>query len=643
MCGIAGVVSAGLLPDASLRRTMLTRQGHRGPDGEGEWLRPPAQGQPAVWLGHRRLAIIDLSDAAGQPMAGSDGALRITYNGEIYNYIELMDELTSLGHRFRTHSDTEVILAAYERWGVASLDRLNGMFAFAIWDERRSELFAARDRFGEKPFHYAWNPAAGTFAFASEIKALLVLPDIDASLNEDALCRFITFREMAGTEATIWKGVRRLRHGHWLRVSCDPGGLKLETRRYWNIALEKENALPLADASKRFAELFRDSVRLRLRSDVPVGTSLSGGLDSSAIVCQIHALGAARDQRTFSARMADPALDEGAHIQTVLQHTGISGAEVWPTAEDLQRSFSAFCYHQEEPCFSTSPFAQYLVMRLASENGVTVLLDGQGADELLAGYTSYFLTRYADLATTRQFLSLFREYRAFERHHGSGFPLSLKALVAKAAPILQRLRRHHPAADAGPSLDAPSCWNRDWLRSFGGQSRQPLPVDHQRDALTCRLYADALTGPLQELLRYADRNSMAWSREVRQPFLDHRIAEFLFSLPAEFKLAGGETKVIMRHALAGLLPESIRQRQDKIGYRTPLATWLSGNASSWVQERIEHASRQLQGIVDPHWVDARMNAVPAGAFTKGAEDVFAMLTVAECLTQTPTASHSMGS
>ncbi|HUP23848.1 MAG TPA: asparagine synthase (glutamine-hydrolyzing), partial [Thermoanaerobaculia bacterium] len=435
MCGIVGIVDAATLPRLGDVRHALDLMRHRGPDGEGTWSRDDG-GPPFVVLGHKRLAIIDLTDAGAQPMGTVDRSLWITYNGELYNYLELRARLEGLGRVFRSDSDTEVILQAYEEWGRRSLDSFNGMFAFAIWDERRRTLFAARDRFGEKPFHYSWDAASGRFAFASEIKALLSLPTVSKGLDDRALYRFIRFRELAASDQTLWADVRRLRHAHWLELSWVGDRFTLSTAPYWDVDLDHREELSREEAASRFRELFADSVRLRLRSDVAVGTSLSGGLDSSSVICQIQRLGAAEGQKAFSARMEDPELDEGRHIRRVLQATGIPGYEVWPSAEELERLFSRLCYALEEPFPTTSQFAQHLVMRLASEHGVTVLLDGQGADELLAGYRPYFFTRYLDLASGWRLAALGRELLAFRRRHGQALPLSAKAVAARLAPSL---------------------------------------------------------------------------------------------------------------------------------------------------------------------------------------------------------------
>jgi asparagine synthase (glutamine-hydrolysing) len=602
---------------------------HRGPDGEGLWTRP-AGSAPFVTLGHRRLAIIDLSDAAAQPMANDDGSLQVTYNGEIYNYVELMAELEAKGHRFRSRSDTEVLLRGYQEWGPELLGRLNGMFAFAIWDERRRELFAARDRFGEKPFHYAWDPDRNVFAFASEIKALLSMPDVDASLDDRALYRFVAFQELAGSEQTLWRGVKRLPPAHWLRVGeVAGGGFDVAVHRYWDIDLDRIESLPLDAAARQLAELFAESVRLRLRSDVTVGSSLSGGLDSSAVVGQIHALGAAGGQKTFTARMDDPALDEGRYVAAVLERTGIEGHSVWPSPGELVERFPRLCYHLEEPFIQTSQFAQHLVMRLAAENGVTVLLDGQGADELLAGYTPYFRVRYADLAANHRFFELWRERRAFRVHHDREFPLSMRSLATYAAPgvfhALGRRREAHPPRVR--SVEMASWWDRDWLASFDREEPTPPPRT-RRDALTRRLYEDTMGGELQELLRYGDRNSMAWSREVRQPFLDHRIAELLFALPPEYKLRGAETKVVFREAIRPLVPRAVLDRRDKLGYQAPLSAWLQGPLRDWTSDGLEQAEHDFGGRLATA-ARARFGAMADSLNEVVARPIFSLLTLAE--------------
>jgi asparagine synthase (glutamine-hydrolysing) len=619
MCGIFGFLSgrARLEPDCA--RTALELLAHRGPDGEGMWT-SPGTSAPFVTFGHRRLAIIDLSPQAAQPM--SDGRrLWITYNGELYNYLELMKVLESRGYRFRSHSDTEVILHAYEEWGEACLERFNGMFALAIWDADKRELFVARDRFGEKPFHYVWDPEHDVFAFASEIKALLALPVVDGALDDRALFRFVAFQELAASDQTLWRGVRRLPHAHWLRLAWRGDRFDLTIRRYWDIDLERIDPADPGRAARRFAELFEDSVRLRLRADVPVGSSLSGGLDSSAVVCQIHALGAAAGQKTFTARMHDPKLDEGSHVAKVLAHTGIQGHEVWPSAHELERLFPQMCRHLEEPFISTSQFAQHLVMRLARDHGVIVLLDGQGADEILAGYRLYYRVRYDDLARTRRLLTLGGEWLGFRTNHRRAFPLSARDVLYRVVHGDTSTLVSRPSGGIGAS------WDLDWLAAHVDERPRPSRPS-KRDRLTQRLYTDALDGELQELLRYGDRNSMAWSRELRQPFLDHRLAELLFPLPIELKMSGAITKRVMRDGLRHLLPAAIRERKDKLGYEAPMRAWLERDLAAWVDARLEQATDVLGGRLDLGAVRAAWRP-PLGE--PDAQSTFLLLTLAECI------------
>ncbi len=400
MCGILGLIDLrgdGALSHTERAATLLT---HRGPDTSANWV--TRVGPAAVALGHRRLSIIDLSAAGAQPMLQRDNGslcpvrtttdsarLAMVFNGEIYNYVELRDQLRNAGHHFTSEGDTEVLLAAYAQWGEDCVQRLNGMFALAIWDREARRLFCARDRFGEKPFYYVLGEDGQRFAFASEVKALvglgMVSPDIDAR----ALYRFFRFGEQAGVENTVWKGVRRLLPATSLTVQLSEARLTARLRRYWDVQIADDRSVTAAQAAARFAELFRDSVRIRLRADVPIGTSLSGGLDSSSVLCQINALGAAAGQKAFTARMDDPSLDESRYAALVLARTGVPGYSVVPTAGEFLIELDQLAYHQEEPFTSTSVFASYLVQRLAKRHGVTVMLDGQGADEYLAGYAHY--------------------------------------------------------------------------------------------------------------------------------------------------------------------------------------------------------------------------------------------------------------
>jgi asparagine synthase (glutamine-hydrolysing) len=332
--------------------------------------------------------------------------------------------------------------------------------------------------------------------------------------------------------------------------------------------------------------------------------------------------------------MEDPALDEGRYISAVLAQTGIEGHEVWPSWDELEKIFPRLCYHLEEPFPATSQFAQHLVMRLASEQRVTVLLDGQGADELMAGYKPYFLTRYGDLAERGRLLALWREWRGFRSNHKRAFPLTTKALLARLMPgVYRRFKRDEANGSQAITTwpDMTVWWNRDWLGEFADERPTEL-VRSKRDNLTRKLYQDAMRGELQELLRYGDRNSMAHSREVRQPFLDHRIAEFLFALPPEHKLFRGETKIILREAIKGLVPDCIVNRQDKLGYQAPLASWLKGTALLWAEDRFDQLGSEFSGRAVSGGAD-RFRALVSRSGEQEAQRLFSILTLAECARQ----------
>jgi asparagine synthase (glutamine-hydrolysing) len=629
MCGIFGVLTTSQPVAAFQIERALAAIRHRGPDGEGIWRRPEGA-PPFVTFGHRRLAIIDLSDSAAQPMESRHGAVCLTYNGEIYNYRELRDELESAGFAFRSTGDTEVLLNAYRHWGPACLSRLNGMFAFCLWDETKRELFAARDRFGEKPFHYCYDERRGCFVFASEIKSLLASGLVPWSINDRALARYVTDNILDGHAETLYDPVRRLLPGRALRLRWRPDGTTLDIHRYWAPPRPGATGGDPSRAADRFRELFEDSVRLRLRSDVSVGTSLSGGVDSSAIVCAIHQLGAGGGQKTFSSRVPGSKLDEGEYINAVRANTGIDGYDVVPSAVELRSLFPTLCLHMEEPFPQTSMFAQFLVMRLAQEHRVIVLLDGQGADELLGGYQGYFRLRYGDMARELRVGALRRELGVYSRLRAGRRALTPKGIVGALLP--QRLESALSGRSASKARFG-VWWDRGWMASIDADnSRESRNLPHSGRFMAA-LYRDALEGPLQELLRYGDRNSMAWSREVRQPFLDHRLAEYSFALAPEMKISEGMTKVVLRRAMRGLVPDVILDRPEKFAFETPLGHWLSGPLRSWAEEQLGKTAAVCNGRLAAG-IGARFRALrhPLREWDD-AVDVFRLLTLGESLAQ----------
>ena len=615
MCGIAGMYSASGRPvDLRALEAMTRMQAHRGPDGEGYVLldgrgqeKPvPLQGSVAlarshrhsIGLGHRRLAIVDLSPLGHQPMATEDERCWVAYNGEIYNYIELRDELRGKGHRFRSASDTEVLLAAYREWGEACLERFNGMFAFALWDGERRRLFCARDRMGEKPFYYHWD--GERFLFASEIKGLLAA-GLRPRPNQRAVFAYLDGAFLDYSEETFFENIRQLSPAHWLSLN----GAALTIGRYWNLPDgEVDRIKPAREAVGEFRDLFRDAVRLRLRSDVPIGTCLSGGLDSSSIVCVVNELLVNSRQKTFSSCFDDPAYDERRFIQPVLERTGAEPHFTFPDPKELATTLASLVWQQDEPFGSTSIFAQWNVMRVASQRGVKVLLDGQGADELLAGYQSFFGAFFADLLVQGRGIALLRELRAHRRLHG---PLSRYALAALARTFLpSSVVGYARSKMTGSAGWLAADFRRQWGHVTGSSAaaETAAPRSHVR-----RLQHALLTGNgLRALLHYEDRNSMAFGVEARLPFLDHRLVEFLYGLGADHKIRRGWTKAVLREAMDGILPEEVRWREDKMGFVTPEDLWFRTSLREPARDILSDARTRARGYLN---VDAALRALNA--------------------------------
>jgi asparagine synthase (glutamine-hydrolysing) len=594
MCGIAGLVAARQAVSLDDVERMNGRLVHRGPDDGGTWVSADRRAA----LANRRLAILDLSPAGHQPMISDDERHVIAFNGEIYNYLEVRDELRRAGCRFRTGTDTEVLLKAYQQWGAASLARLNGMFAFAVWDNEQSRLFAARDRFGEKPFYYAQTP--DHFAFASEIKSLLTLPTVPRRIDQRAVARYIGLALVDGETGTFFDGIRQLPPAHYLTIGVDGA---VQMTRYWDIDLDQPVCdLPAPERVTRFRELFTDAVRLRLRSDVEVGSSLSGGLDSSSIVCAISGLlpASAPPQNTFSARHESPRVDEGRYMNAVIEHTKTAPHFVWINSSDLEESIDQFIWHQDEPVAHTSQFAQWKVMELAKQAGVTVLLDGQGADETIGGYPSpTFGYRFAELLRGAEWTALVRELSAFARVQGALQP-GLRYLAASLMPprIRASVRsRFHSTTGL-----------------LAGHVAQ-VKSDAAHTTLRQALYEIMTVTSLPSLLRYGDRNSMAFSREARLPFLDHRLVEYVFSLPSSDLVGAGVTKRILRSAMRGIVPDVVLDRTDKIGFATPEREWMLGPARRWIEREIG-AARQ-RALLNPAGIDREWRRLLGGAGHSG--------------------------
>lgn len=614
MCGIAGILSFDPAKLTSERLARMTDAlAHRGPDGEGHWLDPSA----GIALGHRRLSIIDLSPAGAQPMACLD-RYSVIHNGEIYNHIELRELLESKGYRFRSRTDTEVIPAAYDHFGPDCLKHFDGMFAFALWDRREQQLFLARDRFGEKPLYLYQDDTQ--FLFASEMKALWAA-GIQKDLNPPMLYNFITLgytQNPADPAETFYNSITRLPARSWLRHTTRTR--RREIHQYWDPLApghHQEDRNGHARASdhitphpnepailEEFNALMTGSVRRRLRSDVAIGASLSGGLDSSAIVA--YTLGQPNPPAalpTFSATFPGFEKDESAYIREVTRQFNLANFSTTPTAADFIADFDRVAAQQEEPFESTSIYAQFRVYSLARSNGIKVLLDGQGADELLAGYLKYFPWYWRELYREDRG-TLAKELAAASGSSAAGS--SAASGSSSASETSERWSLKHRLAARWPDL-ARSVWQRsriarqrahkDLARDFvqtAGTSYYHLPPVTRLNEV---LYYNTLTNGLEELLRYSDRNSMAHGVETRLPFLDHRLAEFVLSLPANLKIRDGWTKWILRMNTKAVLPPDIVWRKDKTGYEPPQHKWMTEPA---VLDRIGAARTTLvgKGILD---------------------------------------------
>lgn len=557
---------------------------HRGPDGKGAWLSPtPSLG--TIALGHRRLSIIDLSTAAAQPMFYADGRYAIVFNGEIYNYLEIRAELSSLGANFRTESDTEVLLAAYAQWGSEFLSKLNGMFAFTIWDRKLGLLFVARDRFGEKPL-YAAQLACGGIAFASEAKALFAHPDVSAQIDLEAVNDFLGGGALIAGSRTLFKQVVRFPAAS--AAIYDADGKQLQCWRYWTPDFTNiDRSISSRDAADEFGLRLRRSLKLRLRSDVQVGACLSGGLDSSTLVGMLAKMESEKGQilrHTYSARFDDdPTMSEGPFIDKVLNYTGVDRHFITPSADQFVADARRLYWHQEIPFLSSSVYLEWCVLRLARETGTTVMIDGQGADELLGGYPQFFKLRQLDLAQTLRLKSLFAETRSYADRLARAKILyadSERRFSAKSAYTISDIaemeaRRHLAGLRNSITRRTPSS---------GAPVRSGVPdrSGYFRTNLANSLLYDSL--PMQ--LHSADRTAMAHGVETRFPFLDYELVDWTIGLPDDALTEDGWQKIILRRAAAGFIPDDVRWRADKVGYAAPQDRWMAGGMRDWMEDRL---------------------------------------------------------
>lgn len=553
MCGIAGQYCFKGQPDKDLINNMSKILIHRGPDADGTYF------NNVVGLAHRRLSIIDLSKQANQPMYNENHSIVIVYNGELYNYMKLKALLVQSGHEFRTNSDTEVILHAYEEWGINCLTQFNGMWAFALWDDRKQVLFCARDRFGIKPFYFTF--VEHSLLFASEIKALLAHPDVGTCPDEMKVNSFLSSGILDNTDHTMFKSIYQIEPSQGFVINN--GNIKLFKYCDLEISSNIKSIIPDDVVAVNTINLLKRSVKSHLMSDVPIGTCLSGGLDSTAIariINEKHHM-----QNTFSAIFSDERFSEKNYIDIALDHTTISPFFIEPKPSNLLKDLDNLIYSQDEPFGSLSIYAQYCVMQLA-QGKVKVLLDGQGSDELLAGYLAYQKNYIWELVRRKHFMLAAKEL-------GGSLGKHLDFYKYAITQVRERNKR------------------KKLIKTYWIMNRY-------KGHFNTMLHNEIFKTNLPSLLHFEDRNSMAFSIEARVPYLDTEFTNYIASLPYNQKIRDGITKIALRNALKGIIPEQIRTRMDKMGFVTPEESWMKYELKDYILDIMYSTSFKNRGYWD---------------------------------------------
>ncbi len=577
MCGIVGIINTAGTPDSGVKQihAMNESQNHRGPDGSGIWISACKH----IHLGHKRLSIIDLSDAASQPMMSHDEKYVLVFNGEIYNYKELRADCIKLGCQFSTQSDSEVIIECYRLWGESSFTRLRGMWAFLLYDVDQQKVVVSRDPFAIKPLYYSF--FNGHFYFASELKALTGLSGYFKEEDLVTTALFLDYGYLERDDWTFYKHIKRFPHAHYAVLELNKKQTHLSFTRFWQPNSSINHSLSFEHAATKLKELLYDSMKLHLRSDVPVGACLSGGLDSSAIVCMGSRLLNDKSFTTFTTHYpSHPAIDETKWANTVIQHTNAKAYFTEPTPHLFKQSLDDLIHTQDEPFGSMSIFAQYCVFKKISETPIKVVLDGQGADEMLAGYVGFIPTYFDELAKKGKFISLTKELLAF-KDMNIQFDAKRKLISMIKRGFSRRTVLNHPTPAHKGELEF-------------RLNKLLLHFDHFEDRLE-NLLCDS---NIPQLLRYEDRNSMRFSIESRVPFLNTELVDFVLSLPVNFRIRHGYTKAVLREALKGLIPETIRTRTDKLGFPAPEIQWLQDCYGITADQA---CSRQWREFIHTRW------------------------------------------
>jgi len=575
MCGLAGIFNFRGRPiDPVVLESMSRCLAHRGPDDHGLILLDTAPDEarpdPAkatgcnLGLASRRLAILDLSPAGRMPLANEDKSIHVVFNGEIYNYRELRTELKSLGHQFKTGTDTEVIVHAYEEWGLDCQNRFNGMWAFALYDHRKRRLFCSRDRMGVKPFYYYHNDQV--FVFASEIKALLEHPGVPRRPSPRAMFNYLarSYRFVDSRPTTFFEDLRQIEPGGYLLITAD--GLTFND--YWRLdPAHTTQYSSEAEYVDHYLDLLRNSVRLRLRSDVPLACQLSGGLDSSVVAC-LAAKQLGPGLPVFSACYDEPPFDETEYIRPTAGRIRAEAHRIYPQPDALLEVLPRIIRLFDEPVCTVTFYAHWQVMSAVRQKGYRVILNGHGADELTAGYYDHFLHHFGDLRTQGANGDLSREVEAWLTRHGRQRAEQMKEyfrIMDHGIPYMEAyLKRFAPYEN---------CLTPEFLAQGLNDQSNPEPFGSR---LSNRLYQELRFETLPAVLKAEDRTTMAHAIESRLPFLDYRLVEYAFSIPNQLKIRNGLGKYIQRRALVGLIPEKVRARAEKVGFNAPSEKWFRG-------------------------------------------------------------------
>lgn len=598
MCGIAGYIYNSSQVNKSILENMLSSIAHRGPDGEGIYI------DGNVGLAHKRLSIID-PQGGHQPMCNEDGTVWITFNGAVYNYLELRQELLQRGHKIKTYSDTEVVIHAYEEYGENCVEKFNGMFAFVIWDSRRKYIFAARDRFGVKPFYYYAD--SDKFIFASEIKAILATGLVHKEVNYDGIKDYIVFQFTLG-EKTLFKDIKKLNPGHWLKIDLNKG-MKVTIQQYWDLKFNYDTYHTEDYFVDKLMFLLSDATKIRLRSDVPLGSHLSGGLDSSTIVCIASDL-LGGGLKTFTGAFKEGReYNETEYAKIVSKFANTEYHEIIPNADDFKNVLSDIIYYLDEPGAGPGVFPQYFVSKLASQH-VKVVLGGQGGDEIFMGYARYLVA----------YLEECIKGAIWETADKDKYAVDLNSIVPNLPllhsykPMLQyfwkdglfgsQAERYYRLVDRSAGMK--DIFNQEVLSSYSYSPYEEFKSIFDKEDV--HSYINRMTyfdmkGSLPAMLNVEDRTSMAVGLESRLPLLDYRIAELLATIPPVIKFKGGKSKALFKESIKNIIPSEVLNRKDKMGFPVPLVEWYQDSLKDYVEDILLSDRTKSRGLFNTEKIE----------------------------------------